>query len=89
MYVEILSSMSPLLAESLRRQANAIAIDNFTDTEAALETWAAGLEHQLDAFDQRGFNIDLLKPVYELLNKAVVAGHGSEEIEVIKVLRQT
>lgn len=50
MYVEIISSMSPLLTERLRRQANAIATDNFNDTEAALETWAAGLGSQVNAF---------------------------------------
>jgi len=88
-YAEIISSMSPLLAESLQRQANAIATDNFTDTEAALETWAAGLGHHLEAFAKQGFNTDLLKPVLELLTKAVDAGHGNEEIAaVIKVLRE-
>lgn len=88
-YMEIMSGTSPLLVESIERQANAIAKESYADTEAALETWAAGLEHYLRDFTPQGCNFDLMMPVRELLNKAVAAGHGSEEIAaVIKVLRQ-
>lgn len=89
-YTEILSETSPLLIESIERQANAIAKERYTDTEAALETWAAGLEHYLHTFAPQGCNFDLMMPVRQLMNKAIAAGHGDEEIAaVIKVLRGT
>jgi 3-hydroxyisobutyrate dehydrogenase-like beta-hydroxyacid dehydrogenase len=88
-YAEIISGMSPLLTESIERQANAIARDSFTDTEAALETWAAGLEHYVHTFGPQGCDFELMKPVRDLLSRAVAAGYGSEEVAAaIKVLRR-
>jgi 3-hydroxyisobutyrate dehydrogenase-like beta-hydroxyacid dehydrogenase len=87
LYAEILAGGGPSLADSLHRQAAAIAANHFTDTEAALETWAAGLNHG-ENFPTGA--IALLKPIRELLNQAVAAGFGDEEIAaVIKVLRRT
>lgn len=87
-YAEIMAAGAPLMAESLHRQAKAIATDNFSDTEASLGTWAAAVNHNVDAFGEHG-GVDLMKPVRELLNRAVDAGYGGEEIAaVIKVLRQ-
>jgi 3-hydroxyisobutyrate dehydrogenase-like beta-hydroxyacid dehydrogenase len=88
-YAEIISGMSSLLVESIGHQVNAIANDNYADTEAALETWEAGLKHYFRSFDRPELNLDLMMPVGELLRKAVTAGYGGEEIAaVIKVLRQ-
>jgi len=87
-YAELMAGATPLLTESLRRQANAIATNNFTDTEAALGTWAAGLNHNADAWGEQG-GIDLIKPIRELLNRAVDAGYGEEEIAAaIKIFRE-
>jgi 3-hydroxyisobutyrate dehydrogenase-like beta-hydroxyacid dehydrogenase len=87
-YAEMLAGATPLLTESLRRQANAIATNSFTDTEAALGTWAAGLNHNADAYGEQG-GIDLIKPIRELLNRAVDAGYGEEEIAAaIKIFRE-
>lgn len=88
-YADIISGMSPLLKESVERQANAIAGNRYADTEAALETWAAGLEHYVHTFGQHGCDLGLIEPVRDLLSRAVAAGHGNEEVAAaIKVLRQ-
>ena len=85
-YAEILAGEGPSIADSLHRQAAAIAANDFTDTEAALGTWAAGMNHEAEIPTGA---IDLLKPVRELLNQAVAAGYGDEEIAAaIKVLRK-
>ncbi len=87
-YAEIMVGVTPLLTESLRRQANAIATNNFSDTEASLGTWAAGVNHNADAYSELG-GIDLMKPVRELLNRAVDAGYGEKEIAAaIKIFRE-
>lgn len=86
-YAEMLADEGPLIADSLHRQAAAIAANDFTDTEATLGTWAAGMNHEAE-FPTGA--IDLLKPIRELLNQAVAAGYGDEEIAaVIKILRRT
>ena len=88
LYAEMMASAAPLLAESLHRQAMAIATNSFTDTEASLGTWAAGLDHNPDAYGEQA-GIDLLKPIRELLNRAVDAGYGEEEIAAaIKIFRE-
>ena len=88
-YAEMMPGMAQLLTQSLQHQARAIATSDFSNTEAALDTWAAALNHNTDAFGKHG-DIDLLKPVRELLNMAVDAGYGNEEISAaIKILRQT
>jgi 3-hydroxyisobutyrate dehydrogenase-like beta-hydroxyacid dehydrogenase len=88
-YAEMLPATAPILIESLCRQANAIATNDFSDTEASLGTYAAALNHSGGAFGHHA-GIDLVGPIRELLNRAVNAGYGDEEIAaVIKVLRQS
>ena len=88
-YAEIMAAGVPLLSQSLHRQISAIATNNFSDTEASLGTWAAAINHNVDAFGGQG-GIDLMMPIRELLNRAVNAGYADEEIAAaIKVLRQT
>jgi 3-hydroxyisobutyrate dehydrogenase-like beta-hydroxyacid dehydrogenase len=87
LYAEMLAGGGPSMADSLHRQAAAIAVNHFTDTEAALGTWAAAMNHEEEIPTGA---IDLLKPIRELLNQAVAAGFGDEEIAAaIKVLRRT
>jgi 3-hydroxyisobutyrate dehydrogenase-like beta-hydroxyacid dehydrogenase len=72
----------------LRRQGNAIAHNEFGDTEAALETWAVALSKVIKEHAERGLNVELPQAISSLLNRAVKAGYGKEEIAaVIKVMR--
>ena len=87
LYAEMLADGGADMSDSLHRQTAAIAANHFTDTEAALGTWAAGIGQDED-FPAGA--IDLLKPIRELLDQAVSAGYGDEEIAAaIKVLRRT
>jgi 3-hydroxyisobutyrate dehydrogenase-like beta-hydroxyacid dehydrogenase len=72
----------------LRRQGNAIARNEFGNTEAALETWAVALSKVIQENAERGLNVELPQAISGLLNRAVKAGYGEEEIAaVIKVMR--
>ncbi len=87
LYANMLAGNGPFIAEDLHRQAAAIAANHFTNTEAALGTWAAGLNVTEELPTGA---IDLLEPIRELLKQAVAAGYGDEEIAAtIKILRKT
>jgi len=87
-YAAIVAASGGQMAASLGRQARAIANGNFSDTEASLATWAAGIEHNAGIFGYRDADLDPLKPVRALLRAAVAAGYGDEEIAAaIKILR--
>lgn len=84
-YAESLQRASNLLTASLVRQVRAIADDRFEHPEAALETWAAAIEHDADPSGDAEF--DLYAPVRALLRRAVAEGHGRLELAaVVKVL---
>ena len=84
-YAEMLQGGSDFLTGSLVRQVRAILEDRFDEPEAALETWAAGVEHIANSLGDS--QIDLFGPVRTLLRRAVAAGHGRKELAaVVKVL---
>jgi len=88
LYADMLSDVTPILAKSLPREVTAIAANDFTATEASIETW------DVEAYDHKEEllpgTIDLLKPIRELLNQAIAEGYGDEGIAAaIKVLRRT
>jgi 3-hydroxyisobutyrate dehydrogenase-like beta-hydroxyacid dehydrogenase len=75
-------------AVDIRRQGNAIARNAFGDTEGALETWEAAFSRLLEGYANQGINVELLRLMCDLLNRAVKAGYGGEEVAaVIKVMR--
>ena len=88
-YIEIVAG---LLAANdggeLRRQGNAIVRNDFSETEAALGTWAAALSKFVEDHAKRGLNVELVHAISGLLNRASKAGFGEEEVAaVIKVMR--
>jgi 3-hydroxyisobutyrate dehydrogenase-like beta-hydroxyacid dehydrogenase len=88
-YVDMVSpSFTGTLADDFRRQGMAIANDQFDDTEASLKTWAAIVTHWVEAAEQDGLDMTFARAISDLLNKAVEAGYGDEELAaVVKVLR--
>jgi 3-hydroxyisobutyrate dehydrogenase-like beta-hydroxyacid dehydrogenase len=88
LYADMLSVVTPILAKSLPREVTTIAANDFTNTEASIETWGVdGYDHTEELPTGA---IDLLEPIRELLNQAVAAGYGDEGIAAaIKVLRRT
>jgi 3-hydroxyisobutyrate dehydrogenase-like beta-hydroxyacid dehydrogenase len=86
LYADMLSGMTPM--KSLPREVTAIAANDFTATEASIETWDVEAYNHKEELPTGA--IDLLEPIRELLNQAVAAGHGDEGIAAaIKVLRRT
>ena len=76
------------LADDVRRQCRAIAANAFNDTEASLGVWAAGFNHFVSGMEAAGQPLGIAGAIRDLLNKAVDAGYGDEELAaVVKVLR--
>lgn len=83
---ELIADSGPLFVKAMKSQVDAIAQNRFTNPEAMLGTWSAGIDHFPDGPDP---DIDLIRPVRVLLRRAVAAGYGTEELAaVIKVLRE-
>ena len=82
---ELIPGVAPFLIKSVQRQVDAIVQNRFTEPEAMLGTWQAGIAQFPEAQDT---DIDLLRPVKEVLRRAVDAGYAGEEIAAaIKILR--
>ena len=72
-----------------RRLGEAITKDDFTDSQVALKTYAAGLNKRLVDFDQRGMSVDMVHAARALLDQTEAAGFGGESLSaIIKILRQ-
>ena len=72
----------------IRRQGNAIARNAFGDSDEAIETWEAVCSRLLEGYANQGVNVEFLRLMRDLLNRAVKAGYGGEEVAaVIKVMR--
>jgi 3-hydroxyisobutyrate dehydrogenase-like beta-hydroxyacid dehydrogenase len=88
-YVEIVAGL--VAADDggdLRRQGNAIVRNDFSDTEAALGTWSAGLSNLVGDLAKRGLNVEFAQAISGLLERALRAGYAEEEVAaVIKVMR--
>ncbi len=72
----------------IRRQGNAIARNTFGDSDEAIETWEAICSRLIEGYANQGVNVEFLRLMRDLLNRAVKAGYGGEEAAaVIKVMR--
>ncbi len=72
----------------IRRQGNAIARNAFGDSDEAIETWEAICSRLLEGYANQGINVELLRLMRDLLNRAIKVGYGGEEAAaVIKVMR--
>jgi 3-hydroxyisobutyrate dehydrogenase-like beta-hydroxyacid dehydrogenase len=72
----------------IRRQGNAIARNAFGDSDEAIETWEAACSRLLEGYGNQGVNVEFLRLMHDLLNRAIKAGYGGEDAAaVIKVLR--
>jgi 3-hydroxyisobutyrate dehydrogenase-like beta-hydroxyacid dehydrogenase len=72
----------------IRRQGNAIARNAFGDSDEAIEAWEVTCSRLLEGYANQGINVELLRLMCDLLNRAVKAGYGGEEVAaVIKVMR--
>ena len=83
LYAERLPDLASHIGYYMQAQIDAIANNKFDSPQAALETWAAGLRSHIH-------EPDLQAPFRLLMDQAVEAGYGGEEVgAVIKVLRNT
>jgi 3-hydroxyisobutyrate dehydrogenase-like beta-hydroxyacid dehydrogenase len=72
----------------IRRQGNAIARNEFGDSDEAIETWEALCSRLIEGYANQGINVELLRLMRDLLNRAIKAGYGGEDAAaVIKVMR--
>ena len=72
----------------IRRQGNAIARNEFGNSDEAIETWEAACSRLLEGYASQGVNVEFLRLMRDLLRRAIKAGYGGEEAAaVIKVMR--
>ena len=72
----------------IRRQGNAIARNEFADSDEAIKTWEALCSRLIEGYANQGINVELLRLMRDHLNRAITAGYGEEEVAaVIKVMR--
>jgi len=77
------------LGSDFQRQGMAIVNNEFSDTEASLGVWAAAINHGVEAQLQEGIELPMAMAARDLLNKAVKAGYGDEELAaIIKVIKK-
>ena len=87
-YTELLSETLPVLLHQIQHLAITIAHNNFTDTEAALKTYAAPTSLWVEQCKERGVNAEFPAFVDGWLQRGMDAGYGEEEVSaIIKVLR--
>jgi len=88
-YVEMVADMfATEVVEVTRRLGSAIVRNDFSDTEAALGTYAAALSKYVGGHAKTGVNMKFAQAISGLLDRALRAGYGEEEVAaVIKVMR--
>ena len=87
-YIELIAAGFPVATHQVQHLAQTIADNLFTDTEAALKTYAAAMAALAADYRGRGINVELIDFMNGLLDRAIMAGYGDEELSaVIKVLR--
>ena len=87
-YTELLKELLPVANHQAQYLATTIAQNNFSDTEAALKTYAAPMNLWAEHCTERGVNAEFPAFIDGWLQLARAAGYGDEEISaIIKVLR--
>ncbi len=87
-YTELLSKLLPVANHQAQYLATTIAQNNFSETEAALRTYAAPMNVWVEQCKEQGINAEFPALINGWLQRAMDAGYGDEEISaIIKVLR--
>lgn len=87
-YTELLAETLPVLLHQIQHLATTIAQNDFSDTEAALKTYAAPMSLWVEQCKERGINKEFPAFIDGWLQRGMDAGYGDEEISaLIKVLR--
>lgn len=87
-YSELLTETLPVLLHQIQHLATTIAQNNFSDTEAALKTYAAPMSLWVGQCAERGVNTEFPAFIDGWLQRGMAAGYGDEEISaLIKLLR--
>jgi 3-hydroxyisobutyrate dehydrogenase-like beta-hydroxyacid dehydrogenase len=72
----------------VRRQGNAIARNEFSDSDESIEAWEGACSRLLKGYASQGVNVEILQLMCDLLGRAIKAGYGREDAAaVIKVMR--
>ena len=87
-YTELLTELLPVANHQTLYLATTIAQNNFSDTQAALRTYAAPVSAWIEQCKEQGVNTEFPTLIDGWLQRAMDAGYGDEEISaIIKVLR--
>ena len=88
-YVEILGAFLGTAGEQAQAVARRAVEGGYRETEAALRTWAGGLEFMGETTREAGASDEFPRFLSGLLRRAIEAGHGEHDIAaLVEVLRK-
>jgi 3-hydroxyisobutyrate dehydrogenase-like beta-hydroxyacid dehydrogenase len=88
-YVDALGSFMAMAGAQAQRVARTAVESGYRETEAALRTWAGGLEHTAETLREAGASDEVPRFLGGLLERAIDAGHGEHDIAaLVEVLRK-
>jgi 3-hydroxyisobutyrate dehydrogenase-like beta-hydroxyacid dehydrogenase len=88
-YSQLLGALMPTSVQAAHRITERIAAGNLRETEAALKTWAAGVDHMLESGRSREESDEFPAFLQRLFQRALDAGYGDHDVAaLIEVLRK-
>jgi 3-hydroxyisobutyrate dehydrogenase-like beta-hydroxyacid dehydrogenase len=88
-YSTVLAALMPTSTQEAQRITERIAAGDLRETEAALKTWAGGVDHMITAAGSGGGSDEFPTFLQRLFRRAIDAGYGDYDIAaLIEVLRK-
>ncbi len=88
-YSKLLTALMPTSVQEAQRIAERIAAGDLRETEAALQTWAGGVDHIIESARSGGGSDEFPLFVQRLFQRAIDAGYGDYDVAaLIEILRK-
>ena len=88
-YSKLLTALMPTSVQEAQRIAKRIAAGDLRETEAALRTWAGGVDHIIESARSGGGSDEFPVFVKRLFQRAIDAGYGDYDVAaLIEILRK-
>jgi 3-hydroxyisobutyrate dehydrogenase-like beta-hydroxyacid dehydrogenase len=88
-YSTLLAALMPTSMQEAQRITERIAAGDLRETEAALKTWAGGIDHMIASRQSSGGSDEFPAFLQQLFQRAIDAGYGDYDIAaLIEVLRK-
>lgn len=89
-YIAMMTGSMGANEAAVKGQGSAILSDNFSDTEAALETWYHAINRGVIDLSKKGIDVSLGIDMAKFLGRGMEAGFGNEQLAaMLKVRRKS